>query len=82
MVSPRLFTPAGHVWFALSNLMGMVVSRLLISLAFYGVVTPVGLLRRKLGKDTLRLNQFKQGDESVFEVRDHTYSSSDVEQPF
>ena len=82
MISPRLFKPLGRVWFGLSNILGSVVSKALIGLAFYLVVTPVGLLRRRMGKDTLKLNQFKQGDESVFVTRDHTYVPADVEQPF
>ncbi len=37
---------------------GWVVSHLILALVFYGVVTPVGLLRRVLGKDPLA----KRGD--------------------
>ena len=82
MVVPGLFTPLGRVWFGLSNLMGLVVSRLLIGLVFYAVVTPIGLLRRRMGKDTLKLARFKKGDDSAFVTRDHTYQPTDVEQPF
>ena len=37
------------------------------------VVTPIGLLRRALGKDSLRLRAFRSGDESVMVVRNHTF---------
>ena len=79
---PRIFTPLGYLWFGLSNLLGAVVSRLLLSLLFFLVLTPMGLARRLLGKDAMRLRQFKDGQDSVFTVRDHTYTKADVEQPF
>lgn len=82
MTAPVLFKPLGYVWFGLSRAMGAVVSRVLLAVIFFVMVTPVGLLRRAMGKDTLRLRQWKKSRDSVFVTRDHAYTPQDIEQPF
>ena len=82
MTAPQLFRPAAVVWFGLTNLLGAVVSRLLLALVFFLVVTPIGLLRRLLGKDTMQLGTFKSGRASVMHVRNHTFTGRDLEQPY
>lgn len=82
MVVPKLYTPVAFVWFGFSNLLGGVVSKLLMGLLFFAVVTPMGLVRRCLGKDAMRLKGWKKSDESVFVVRDYQYSAKDLEHPY
>ncbi|MEF2144343.1 MAG: hypothetical protein V3573_02760 [Desulfovibrionaceae bacterium] len=82
MTAPMVFKPVGYLWFGLSGLLGAVVSRVLLTLLFFVMVTPMGLARRALGKDTLRLRQWKKGPGSVFVSRDHAYTPKDIEQPF
>ncbi len=82
MIWPSFFKPLAKVWFGLSHVLGTVMSKLILTLAFFLVLTPMGLLRSLLGKDPMRVRQFKQGTDSVFRVRDHTFTAADVEQPF
>ncbi|NMC50535.1 MAG: hypothetical protein GYA47_14085 [Desulfovibrio sp.] len=82
MISPGLYRPLARVWFGLSHVLGTVMSKLILSLAFFIVLTPVGLVRKLTGKDSLRVACWKKGTDSVFRVRDHTFASSDIEQPF
>lgn len=82
MTWPSAYTPVAYVWLGLSGLLGSVVSKVLLSIVFFVVVTPIAVLRRMMGKDSMRLKAFKQGQESVMVVRDHTYTAQDVEQPF
>jgi|MTBAKSStandDraft_1061840.scaffolds.fasta_scaffold00706_10 hypothetical protein len=82
MTAPALFKPAARVWLGLAHLLGSVMSRVLLTLVFCLVVTPVGLVRRAMGRDSLRLKQFKKDDSSVFLVRDTTFAAPDVEQPY
>jgi len=82
MIAPALFKPAAKVWFGLSHVLGTVMSKLLLTLVFLVVLTPMGLVRGLLGKDPMRVRQFKQGTESVFRVRDHAFAPADIEQPF
>ncbi|MES9994772.1 SxtJ family membrane protein [Desulfovibrio aminophilus] len=82
MTIPTIFRPAARVWLGLAHLLGSVMSRVLLTLVFFLVVTPVGLLRQALGKDTLRLREFKKDDTSVFQTRNTTFEPADLERPY
>ncbi len=82
MIWPSFYKPAAKLWFGLSHVLGTVMSKILLAVVFFVVLTPMGLLRALLGKDTMRLRQFKKGDDSVFRVRDHAFAAADIEQPF
>jgi hypothetical protein len=82
MIVPQVFRPVAIAWFGLAHLLGAVASRVLMFVVFALVVTPIGLLRRALGKDSLRLRAFRSGDESVMVVRNHTFTADDLERPY
>jgi hypothetical protein len=82
MVRPQVYKPLAKWWFALSNLLSRIVPRILLGVLFYVMVTPVGLLRRVLGKDPLQLKKWKKGRESVLRERNHTLSAKDIINPF
>ena len=82
MIVPQVFRPVAIAWFGLAHLLGAIASRVLMFVVFALVVTPIGLLRRALGKDSLRLRAFRSGDESVMVVRNHTFSAGDLEKPY
>ena len=82
MTWPALFRPAARVWFGLSHVLGTVASKVLLSVVFFVVGTPIGLIRRVLGADSMRLREWKNNGESVFFERDHTYTSGDLERPY
>jgi hypothetical protein len=82
MVRPQVYKPLAKWWFALSNLLSLIVPRILLGVLFYVMVTPVGLIRRVLGKDTLQLRKWKKGRESVLRERNHTLSAKDIINPF
>ncbi len=73
MTVPRIYRPAAVVWLGLSDLLGAVVSRILLSIVFFGIVTPIGILRRLIGKDSLKLHAFKAGTDSVMLDRNHVF---------
>ena len=82
MVAPQMFRPVAVLWFGLAELLGMVTSRIVLTVIFFVVVTPVGLVRRVLGADTLKLKSFKKGHGSVMEERNHTFSAHDMIKPY
>ena len=53
-VTPRAAVPFHRAWMKLVAALGYVNSRILLGLLYYGVMTPVGLLRRAMGRDPLR----------------------------
>ena len=50
---PPLFRQIYKVWIAFSVILGYFVSRILLSIIFFLVVTPVGLIMRLTGKDPM-----------------------------
>jgi hypothetical protein len=82
MSVPNLIKPAAKLWFGAAQLIGTYVSKLILFIVYYAVVTPVGLLRRLLKKDSLKLKEFKRDAKSVMENRNVTYKSKDIVKPF
>ncbi len=82
MIVPRIFAPVAVLWLGLSHVLGTVMSKVLLSILFFAVVTPIGLLRRLFGKDSLKLREFKAGTESVMLVRNHLFVAQDIEKPY
>ena len=82
MIVPRFYYPFGIIWFGLSGFLGDIVSRILLTIVYFIIVFPVGLIRRVSGKDSLKLKEFKKSAESVMVKRDQTYSKTDLEKPF
>jgi hypothetical protein len=82
MIVPQIYRPLGYVWLGLSHLLGTVVSRILLTLVFFVIVLPVGLVRRLLGKDSLHLREFGRGKGSIMRVRNHVYTPSDIDKPY
>lgn len=82
MAWPSAFKPAAKIWLGFSHLLGTVMSKVLLAVVFFTVLTPIGLLRRVFGKDSMRLRDFKTSSASVFRVRDHRFSSKDIETPY
>jgi hypothetical protein len=81
MIVPVILYPFAILWYSLSNLLGSIVSKILLSVVFILIVCPVGLFR-KLSKDSLRLKQFKRSGESVFLTRNQLFTVKDLKYPF
>ena len=62
--------------------MGKVVSKILLTLIFFVVVTPVGLIRRLTGADSLQLKKWKKGTDSVFVERQGAIQDKDLVNPY
>ena len=82
MIVPMFYYPFAIIWFGLSTLLGTVVSKILLSVVFFVLVLPIGLLRRLLGKDSLKLKDFKKTKKSVMKTRNQFFSPADLEKPF
>lgn len=52
-VAPRLLVVPNRLWMKLAELLGRVVSPVVLAIVYFLVVTPVGLLRRLTGADPL-----------------------------
>ncbi len=82
MAWPKAFRPLAGLWFGLSHLMGQVVSKIVLTLAFFLIVTPIGVIRRLMGADSLQLKKWKQGNASVFVERQGALQDKDLLNPY
>ncbi len=72
---PRSLAPIYPVWMALALVLGTVVTAVLLTLVFYLVVSPIGLLIRLAGKDPM--NRKPDPTRATYWI-DRTPESNDV----
>lgn len=82
LVIPVVLKPIAYLWFGLAELLGTVTSKLLLSIIFFVIVTPVGLFRRLLKKDSLQLKSFNQNTASAYRTRNHKFAPEDFKHQF
>ena len=55
LLRPSLLAPIYTVWMAIAKLLGTLMTKIILILLFYLLITPIGLLLRLFGKDFLTL---------------------------
>ena len=53
-ILPQLLAPIHTGWMWVGHILGWINTRILLSIVFYGLVTPIGIVFRLMGKDTVR----------------------------
>jgi len=48
----KLLTPLWKAWLKLGHILGVINTTLLLTVFYFIIITPVGLLRKVMGKDT------------------------------
>ena len=82
IIIPILFHPFATLWFGFSQVLSHISSTIILSLVFFIIVTPVGLIRKLMGKDSLKIKQFKKNNQSVLIDRNHLYTADDITHTF
>lgn len=54
---PQMLKPLNKIWMTIAILLGWVMTRVILSLLFYLVITPIGLIARLTGKNFLKLKK-------------------------
>lgn len=54
-VFPRALVLVNRGWMALAEMLGVIMTRVILAIVFYLVVTPIGFIKRLRGWDPLRL---------------------------
>ena len=55
LLNSNLLTSLNKIWFKFGNLLGKIISPIVLGVIFYFIVTPIGILMRILKKDLLNL---------------------------
>jgi hypothetical protein len=66
-----------RAWLGLSEALGFVMSRVILTLLYFLILTPVALLYRRFNRDPLQLNRTRSG--SYYKERHHVYTKKDLE---
>ena len=77
LILPALLKPIYFVWMTFAAILGWVMTRVILSLVFYLIMTPIGLLTKLLGEDFLALKMIKS--DSYWNYRD---SSEELNQNY
>ena len=82
MTIPIVFKPLAYIWFGLAHILGSFFSKIILTLTYFILVLPIGVIRRISGKDPLQLSNWKKSGQTAFRSRNHLYSSMDIEKPY
>lgn len=69
LIVPVILKPIYLIWMMFAVILGWFMTRLILSLLFYLVITPIGLVLRVLGKDLLNLKK-QEVQDSYWNMRD------------
>jgi hypothetical protein len=69
LVIPALLKPIQKVWMSIAVIIGWVMTRVILTVLFYLVVTPVGILAKVFGKDFLD-TKFDRNANSYWSTRE------------
>ncbi len=69
-------------WLGFSAVLGAINSKILLTLVYYLVLTPIALLYRLTHRDPLSLKRAADSGRSHWIVRDHQFGPRDLERPW
>lgn len=62
LINSKLLSPLNKIWIKLGEVLGIIISPIVMFLVYFIVLTPVSLIVRLFGKDLLGLKFFKKND--------------------
>lgn len=66
LIAPNLLSWPNRLWFKLGEVLGKVVSPIVLGLLFFVLITPVALVMRLSGRDALRLRRLRRQDKASY----------------
>ena len=72
LIIPIILKPIYIVWMAFAIILGWFMTRVILSLLFYVIITPIGVILRIVGKDFLELKK-QTVQESYWNQRDSSH---------
>ena len=80
-IVPVLLRPFYKVWMTFAVIIGWIMTRIILSVLFFSIITIIGLFTRLLGKDFLNLNS--ESNESYWNIRNKEHElNQDYEKQF
>lgn len=82
LLFPRLLLPIQKAWMTIAVVIGWFMTRLILSILFFLVFTPIGLIARLLGKEFLELNIDRSRDSYWIYREEKPFDRKDYERQF
>ena len=60
IISPKLLIPFYRIWVKFGEFIGNIISKVILTVVFFILIFPLGILLKATGKDFLRKNNFKK----------------------
>tara|TARA_B100001121_G_C18409979_1_gene489655 strand:- start:123 stop:497 length:375 start_codon:yes stop_codon:yes gene_type:complete len=61
VINSKILSPLKVYWIKLGEILGKIIAPFVMSLVFFLILTPIGLVLRLFGKDLLKLKKKKKG---------------------
>jgi hypothetical protein len=78
LLQPASLKPVYTVMLLVGHVLGWVNSRILLTIVFYGLILPTGLVRRMLGKDPMA----RRGDDHTYRIPSEPLADDHMERPY
>ena len=82
LIVPIALKPIQKVWMTIALLLGFVMTRVILCILFYLVITPISLLGKLLGRDQLSLRFNKKANSYWIPRSKEKYNQADYEKQF
>ncbi len=76
IVIPFILKPIYWVWMIFATILGWIMTRVTLSLLFYAIITPIGLIPRVFGKQFLEL-RWDKSKESYWNFRTNEHRQNE-----
>lgn len=62
LIAPVILLPIQKIWMTFAIVIGFFVTRVILGILFYSVITPIGIVMKAIGKDMLNINFSDKSD--------------------
>jgi cytochrome b subunit of formate dehydrogenase len=82
LIAPTLLKPVNRVWMTFAVIMGFVMTRVILTVIYFGMFTPIALVLKVLGKDLLEEGWDKNATSYWVKRTPQPYDRSESERMF
>ena len=80
-ITPFILKPIYKIWMIFAVIIGWIMTRVILSVLFFSIITTIGIFTRLIGKDFLNLKS--KNNESYWNIRNKEYElNQDYEKQF
>ena len=69
LILPNILKPLNKIWMTLAVILGWFMSRVILFILYYVIITPIGIFLKLIGKDFLQL-KIDKSSKSYWETRE------------